>query len=142
MRVRGGRGLLGLSVTVIVLTAIALGVYLIGSPGEARLVRMDERRIEDLQSARQAIDRFWTAHGHLPPTLDSLEPENPNRVSLHDPATGDPYGYRAVADSSYELCASFTHPSSDELPGRVDDAWFHPSGRHCFALVAGRVLIE
>lgn len=139
MNAPGGRGLLGLSVTVVVLAAIVAGVYLIGSPGEARLVRMDERRVEDFRAARQAVDRYWTAHGHLPPSLDSLVPEHPNRAFLHDPATGDPYGYRAVADSAYELCASFTHPSSDETPGRMDDAWLHPSGRYCYALVAARV---
>jgi hypothetical protein len=58
--------------------------------------------------------------------------------SGRDPATGAPYGYRALDSLRYELCATFD--SADSLAGRYDEPgrspefWKHGAGTHCYTL--------
>ncbi|MEO8634655.1 MAG: hypothetical protein ABI587_05185 [Gemmatimonadales bacterium] len=134
-----GRHLLAAVITAIAVVAVGVGVYVAGSPAEARLHRLDERRIEDLQMARRLIDLYWTQHGLLPATLDSLTRSPIDTARLHDPVTGGPYVYRPSADSAYELCADFARPSETGWRGLPEENWQHPAGRGCFPHLSGRV---
>jgi hypothetical protein len=50
------------------------------------------------------------------------------RPRIHDPQTGEPYGYTVSSETSYRLCATFDAARDEE----VDPSWNHPSGLHCF----------
>ena len=125
-------------VAAAVVVAIVAGLYLAGSPAEARLLRLDDRRVTDLRSISWSIAEYQRTRGRLPPTLDSLPMAIGNAPGLHDPASGRPYVYEVTGDSSYRLCAEFTRPTPSERYGSVGAAWRHGPGRFCFALTAGR----
>lgn len=133
---RPGRNvpLLGMAVTVVVLVALIVGGYVAGSPAEARLRRMDQRRVEDLQRARYLLARYWTRHGRLPLSLDSLAPLSGDTSGFRDPVSGLAYDYRTTSDSTYELCAEFARPGPEEWQRAREEEWRHPGGRYCFPL--------
>ena len=114
-----------------VIGTIAAALALIGSPAEQREYRMDERRVQDLRLVADSVNVYWTRRGRLPASLDDLAREF--GVASADPATGERYAYRPIADDSYELCATFARDSST-LPGKTVavDVWSHGRGRQCF----------
>ena len=125
----------GLAVAVVA-AAVAYGLLEVGPPSDERERRLDERRIEDLRRMARAIDLHWTRTGDLPATLDLLADALPRDVTFNDPESGEPYQYRVLTDSRFELCGIFgtdwARPSEDEF-------WSHPVGRHCFDLEAHEV---
>jgi hypothetical protein len=128
---RPGSALLVLA-TAVVLATVSAGIWLMGSPGEQRALRLDERRISDLQSIASELDMYWTRHRTLPESLDALRVE-PGPASIPtDPVRGEPYRYRPLEGRSYELCAVFGRASRNGL-GNV---WAHPPGPYCFELEA------
>ena len=56
--------------SAVVIVAIAAGLYLGGSPGEQRMVRMDERRVQDLNQLANAVQIYWQQQDELPANLD------------------------------------------------------------------------
>ena len=127
------RSPLAIAVAVVVTLAIATGLYLAGSPGEARLRRLDERRTEDLSSAQEAIRLYWTRHNTLPAALDSVAALSDWR--FRDPSTGLAYAYKATGDSTYDLCADFARESApSQYGGPRVNIWNHGPGRQCFHL--------
>jgi hypothetical protein len=104
----------------------------VGSPGEARLQRLDEQRIADLQQISAAvIDYYDDRAKRLPPSLDVIA-STPNRtVTTRDPDTRAAYDYRVVAPNAYEVCAAFARRSTDDAD-RNNPFWAHPAGPHCF----------
>lgn len=123
---QSGRLMLGL-VSVVVIVAIAAGLWLIGSPELQRSRRLDERRLEDLRLITAQIDGYWTRHRALPETLDALQTEPGMAPAPVDPVRHEPYSYRPIDEDSYELCAVFATLS--EHPGST---WAHEKGEDCF----------
>ena len=62
-------------VVLVVAAAVTAGLVLVGSPSEARLERLDARRVEDLQRLSRLIDVHWAKHGRLPASLDKVDSE-------------------------------------------------------------------
>ena len=109
--------------------ALAAALYLGGSPGEQRLVRMDDKRVRDLNVLANAVQFFWQEQGELPADLQTLlDGRRLNQLPV-DPASGLGYGY-APATDSFELCATFDRASSDSSERYF---WAHPAGEHCYA---------
>ena len=126
---------------VAVAIAVAGGFYLVESPFTVRLRRLDERRVEDLRSIRDAIRRMVTRREddrtvmkrELPEALDEVgvyvqSEEYTQALTLADPQTGEPYGYQRLDDHRYELRATFSL-SRDR---RRDMFWNHPAGSYRF----------
>lgn len=128
-----GRTVAGAVIVAAVLAAIAIALVYVGSPGEARQRRFDERRVGDLTEIVTSLDRYWAASTRLPASLEEAAKGGAASVP-RDPETGEPYGYRALDDRRYELCATFARPS-DELPG-INQPPFraHTTGRQCFTM--------
>lgn len=126
---RRGGWLLGLA-GVAVAIAVAVGVKLIGSPSEARELRLDERRVETLNAISYAVDRYYALNKTLPPDLAALKEVSP--VTGLDPITGQLLEYRIREAKSYEVCAVFSRraPSSHS-----PNFWWHDAGRQCYGLV-------
>lgn len=111
---------------VVVVAAIVAGVWAVGGPETARLERLDAERRSDLGRIQSALRR----EDPLPASLEALG-ERLSGDERADPATGEPYGYRALSDSTYELCATFAL-GSDRLGSPRGAIGRYEAGRHCF----------
>ncbi len=120
-------------VVLVVGGAVTAGLILVGPPSEARLERLDARRVEDLQRLSRLIDVHWTKHGRLPPSLDEVASE-PRAEAIKDPVTGQSYEFRPTGEKRYELCAGFDRRSHPASRGLGDAFWAHQAGRTCFPL--------
>ena len=119
------------------LIVVIAGLYVVGSPLQARLERLDERRVSDLQVLSTGIDTYWEQHSRLPDSLQELAADRAFRYGdrIRDPQTQEVYEYTRRAGRTYVLCASFALASTRERPG-VSDFWNHQAGRSCFDLEA------
>jgi len=115
--------------TAVVAVAVAVGLYVAGSPAEQRLQRLDGRRVADLQRLERAIDLHYTRTGELPAALDRLVDGRLLSSLPRDPETDEPYELNVTDDARFELCAEFRRASTLE-PG--DSFWSHGAGRQCF----------
>jgi hypothetical protein len=117
------------SATVII--AVVAGLYLSGSPGEQRLLRLDERRVSDLLRLSFTISNYWDETARLPAELAALVDGQRLRSVPKDPQSGAAYTYEIADVDSYRLCAEFARASLETVSG---DFWAHPAGPHCFEL--------
>lgn len=118
--------------SAIVLIAVLAGLYLSGSPGEQRLLRLDERRVSDLLQLSYTINRYWDESTRLPADLAALVDGQRLRSVPKDPQSGTAYTYQITDMDSYRLCAEFARVSQTV----TGDFWEHPAGSHCFELSA------
>lgn len=142
--------------SVLVLSAVVWAFTVIGGPGSQRTLRLDQRRLEDLQSIQSSIITYWQQSETLPASLMALAtPLSGYRVP-QDPEfqKGKVYEYRIIADKTFELCATFAAPlpegwminsgaepyiaredisTSKPFPGAMTaESWQHGIGRTCF----------
>jgi len=145
---------------IFVISAISYSFLIMGSPAKQRLLRLDDRRIGDLQNIQYQIISYWQQKEKLPVKLSDLS--NPlSGFSLPvDPEfkKGSTYEYIAKEKLKFELCATFALPmpqgwreynggsimpmmnyggkdiavSSFPYPGGVNESWDHQIGRTCF----------
>jgi hypothetical protein len=127
--VSGKRVLAAVLVLVVALVVIR-GIMIIGSPSEERTRRMDSRRVDDLQRISSAIEVYHRRHQRLPGSLEQLAKEPGLEPVARDPVTNQPYSYRAVDATRYEVCGTFDRETSD----RRADFWAHGAGEQCFTL--------
>jgi hypothetical protein len=123
-----------------VVAAIVGGLVLVGSPSAERRRRLDEVRVNDLTQLKYAVDLYWNREGTLPPSVDALATMPDARFrSTMDPSTSEPYAYRAIDATRYELCATF---ETEDAAGRPfgDRFWAHGAGRKCFEVDAQKQL--
>lgn len=122
--------------SIVIIIALAAGFFIVGSPTEARLLRLDRQRLDAVQSLSRFIGQYHQLHGKLPASLDqlSLDSNIIASVRIDDPESGKQFGYRATGKDKYELCAEFSRTSGQEIAA----AWRHGPGRHCFSLEASR----
>ena len=140
--------------STLLLLSIIGGFLIIGSPRSARLVRLDNERIAQLQSIEWQIAEHWQRYKALPVSLEELN-ESIGYVPATDPEN-EPYVYRAVSPTSFELCATFSTGNSvrsgdkqqfgrapyfnpGATPTRIDESffikggsWEHGTGNVCF----------
>ena len=122
---------------VLVVGAVAGGLMILGSPGQERVNRLDERRVNDLQQIERAVNLHWTREGRLPASLDELSRDAGIRISLRDPVTMEPYAYRPLEEKKFEMCAVFE--SAEPREGSSAGFWSHGVGRQCFQPTAREV---
>lgn len=136
------------SASAVVLIMLALGFVMVGSPAKQRQLRMDERRISDLQTIQNQVINYWNLKDSLPSALDDLEDDISGFRTPRDPETENEYEYLVSAPLQFSLCASFnlsSTPDSDKnsrmaapyidgykYPSGVSEVWGHDSGRVCF----------
>lgn len=148
--------------SVLVLALVIWSFTVIGTPNEQRAWRLDERRIQDLQSIQWQVINFWQQKEKLPLNLEELMNPISGFSMPVDPEfeKGNVYEYsRSTGRYSFELCATFSavmpkgwqeydggvRPmfgggfsedmavSSYPYPGGgMNDSWDHEVGRTCF----------
>ena len=139
MSVRQRAGALGVILTVAVLVAVTVAIYLMGSPAQERARRTDQRRVADLTSVARAVDLHWSRNGALPQSLQDLAKMPGGMIRINDPETGESYEYRALEGGNYELCARFA-TDTGEASGTVGPgSWSHGSARQCFRREAQKI---
>ncbi len=129
------------SVAIIVVGAF----FLIGSPKTNRLINLDQKRVDDLQSIQWQIVNYWQQKGILPEELDKLNDAISGFSTPTDPETKEKYEYIINANGSFLLCANFSieneNPSylsqkhAVPINSRSFDEmnnWRHKKGRECF----------
>ncbi len=106
--VLGGIGIL------LVIGAICYSFSIMGSPGKQRMLRLDDRRVSDIQNIQWQIISFWQQKEKLP--KDLVELANPlSGSSLPVPPEfekGEKYEYNILDAKGlkFELCATFALP--------------------------------
>lgn len=117
-----------IATTVVVIIVGLVGLYLSGPPAEQRLLRLDERRVRDLNQIANAAQRYWQEQGELPATLQQLvDGRRLNKLPV-DPGSGQAYQYTA-GDKQFSVCAEFSRPTEAMT---TIEFWQHPAGAHCF----------
>lgn len=146
--------LVGAVVAILVVLSLAGGFFVVGSPREARLLRIDEQKVYDLQSIQGQIIFYWQGKETLPENLKALEDPIVGYVAPTDPETDEPYAYQATGPLSFELCADFNLESEEKdrnlRPVRMDpfsrnpadSNWDHEAGEHCFERTIDPELIQ
>jgi hypothetical protein len=118
---------------IIVITAGIIGGFVLaGSPQQERLYRIDEQRLNDLYSLNSQVYSYYSSHNQLPQLQHVTVPT--------DPVTEEPYEYRVLNDTTFELCTTFnfsdhsntskTYPASEY--GMMEVSWYHGAGYTCF----------
>lgn len=135
MRVSIGVGILGI-------LTIAAGFLILGTPQQARQMRLDMQRVSDLQMLQSEITNYYQQKQSLPTSLAQLnDPLLYNTVPV-DPETNQPYEYTKTAELGFQLCATFNAASNENVPSRTmpvkvggvpqADNWTHTAGHSCF----------
>ena len=132
-------------VVVAVTATLVAGLWISGSPAAERARRLDDRRIQDLQSISNAIDNYYNQNGlKLPPTLETLTRQREAFYvsAINDPDTMAPYEYLMDATSTYRLCATFTtdtrglEQNQEQYYPYNSVFWEHGPERTCFTITA------
>jgi len=133
-------------VSVLVLATVVYGFVLVGSPFKQRLVRFDEKKINDLQVIQSYVVNYWQQKEKLPESLADLKDSISGFTPPKDPQGGLEYGYNILGDLTFELCAEFNLEAQNvfgqfvypETPIRVkpgnfvEENWGHQAGYVCF----------
>lgn len=114
---------------LVVVVAIAVGFWLLGSPAKRRQISADQQRLNDLRAIAYDLRQSYAAN--LPNSL-------PATIRKNDPISEKPYEYRRIDKTRYELCADFATNSNEDRFQQSslerERFWQHPSGRHCLQL--------
>lgn len=127
--------IVGWVASVFVLVSIIAGFFVIGSPFTQRMRRLDQMRVQDLSSLQSSIIySYWMPKGKLPASVQEVK-----KVVAwsNDPETNEPYSYRTLSNTSFELCANFSLPSEEKeyQQSPVNENWAHKEGKTCFKRV-------
>jgi hypothetical protein len=110
------------------LIVIALGFYNSGSPKLQRRLAIDRERVERLRQIAGQIQ----GRKELPAKVDDLRSMY---IRVGDPETDQPFDYKLIDATHYELCATFSEASEDwQLSPNSRSHWAHPAGRYCYAI--------
>lgn len=129
-----GRRLL-LAGGLLAIGAVAGGFVLTGGPGHQRALRMDQRRVSDLQDIVIAAEAYAKAHRRLPSSLAELAAQPGVGLATQDPVSAADYGYTVLGPERVRLCAAFATDTSETRPRRPwmrETQWAHGVGRTCF----------
>jgi len=138
-------GLISSAVLAMSLVCVTAGFYIIGTPGDIRMLRYDEQKVSDLQSIQYQIVNYYQQKGELPESLSNLNDPLSSYMTPIDPQTSADYRYSVKDDLSFTLCGTFNKPTPDtqgqgeygyrdaSYPSMgVDENWNHEAGEICF----------
>jgi len=146
--------------SIAVAAALVVGISMVESPEDLRILRYDQAREDNLNHLAAGIDCYYTLNRALPGDLtelvaemDRLAQQKPLRSycaprRTTDPETDEPYRYRRLDDERFELCATFSLPSPEDPEWRVRSGhsfaarkWTHAAGSQCFEMTTVEVKV-
>lgn len=129
---------------VLVLVTIVAGFFIVGTPGQAREMRYDSDKIDDLISIQSEIVEYWRNKEQIPAALSDLNDSIYGYKVPTDTQTNAAYEYSKTGNLSFQLCATFNHENMNAMGngmsasrayyeyGTVQGTWEHGAGRVCF----------
>jgi type II secretory pathway pseudopilin PulG len=147
MKITGLKIFVG-SITLCVIAGIITAFIVVGLPSTERARRMDLQRVNNLQQITYALDIYYNLKKTIPDDLQSLSGAQDVYIeTINDPQTKQPYEYRKLEPTKYELCAVF-ELAADDTRGQgkfapptvpfsgnaADMMWKHAAGRQCFEI--------
>ncbi len=144
--------------TVLFVGAIVYSFMIMGSPIKQRMLRLDQKRLGDLQNIQYQVINYWQQKEKLPSTLQDLSNPLTSYSLPVDPEfnLGKKYEYEVKGPLTFSLCADFaesipkgwqengdtTYPMmgqnysvkevSMDFPGGLNESWSHEAGHTCF----------
>jgi len=131
-----------------VLLIIGFGFRAAGSPMKARLYAQDNQRIGDLADICRRVELYYMNKGVLPESLDACDVSPDTFIAKKsDRVTGEPYGYRVIDATHFEVGAVFVMPAPPDSPqaaigtfsgnmAGTPGFWQHGAGRTTFTVDA------
>ncbi len=129
---------------LVVLTVIS-GFFIVGTPAEARKMRLDNQRVSDLQNIQWQVVNYYQVKQKLPTSIAELEDPISGYSNPRDPQSGEAYAYRATGALTFEICATFAaadagnkgYPSrysevAYPAPYGAEESWAHTAGQMCY----------
>ena len=99
--------MVGWGAGALIVISVGAGFFIMGTPGQVRLYRFDDQKVQDLQNIQYQIVNYWQQKESLPVTLADLnDPLNGNTVPV-DPQSGGGYKYKRNSPLDFALCATF-----------------------------------
>ncbi|MDD5344291.1 MAG: DUF5671 domain-containing protein [Smithella sp.] len=97
---------------ILVIAAISFSFLIMGSPAKQRSLRLDDKRIDDLQSIQYQVINYWQQKEKLPAKLSDLSNPLTGYSLPVDPEfeKGNIYEYFIKDELKFELCATFALP--------------------------------
>jgi hypothetical protein len=124
--------------TAAFLIVVALGFWKTHGPGTQRLVRADEKRVQNLSQLANEINNEYNRHEKkLPEKLSDLQ-----KTRYADPVTKKPLEYTANPPSRFTLCTTFAIDGPKEDSSGMFAFWTHSSGPKCFEFSAGEQVAQ
>ncbi len=135
------------AVATIALTilTIAGGFYILGTPSDIRMLRMDREKLEDLQQLQWQIVEYYRSKEELPRALSALSNSLTGYTVPTDPQSGEQYRYEVTGELSFTLCAVFNRDMPDtqgqgSYPMRdmaypstgIEENWEYKKGETCY----------
>ncbi|NCN22319.1 hypothetical protein GW758_02925 [Candidatus Falkowbacteria bacterium] len=104
---------LGLSLIFVGAAFISVWFF-VESPKEARMRRLDQNLLTNINILENAINSFYADKGALPEDISELKNTNYyfEQNSFIDPETGKSIEYKKTGDKSFEFCATFRTSSN------------------------------
>ena len=140
--------MVGWGTGVLILVSVVAGFFIIGSPGQMRLFRFDDQKVNDLTMLQYQVVNYWQQKERLPLALSDLEDPISGFAVPTDPQTDGSYRYEKTGALSFKLCADFNADSREDSRARVvavpigvdgmvgkgleTEAWQHGVGETCF----------
>jgi hypothetical protein len=139
-----GSGRLGFASSILAVALIVgAGFWVAGTPARARLYSQDEQRVGDLSSISQCVARYYSKQGELPASLAACDGSPDTFIrQKSDRVTGQPYSYRVLDGTHYEVGATFAlsspaerkEPSFGYYPAQNPGFWEHGAGLAVFTV--------
>lgn len=131
------------AMVIVLIIGGASGFFVIGSPKTQRLIRLDQRRVNDLQMIQSQIVQYWQSKEKLPQNLDDLKNDITGVTIPVDPQTNKSYEYSVLENLKFRLCAEFNkdsvldnykvrYPMPVSYPLSGNENWEHGVGKVCF----------
>ena len=142
---------------VLSLALIVWSFTVIGGPISQRNLRLDQRRVDDLQSLQWQIINYWQQREKLPEALSDLSDPISSYMVPRDPEfqKGKVYEYEKRGPLTFALCGTFSlpmpkgyvpggsyrimpsmrsavEPAVMPVPAGDVNIWDHDAGRKCF----------
>jgi hypothetical protein len=123
---------------LVVAGAVSAGFFVLGTPGDVRMRRLDQQRVEDIMEIKSEILNYYISNKVLPESLAKMqEPDSSDsNINFKDRVSGKPYEYKVKDNVSYDLCAEFGAEAGDDdmkaVERETSPFWNHERGRHCY----------